>query len=80
MAKQVSIPLDDQTFVAVELMAERQGVSVPAFLEGLLRPIGVSGESSPGQLPAITRKLLGALAGRGILEGDYRRHLEERHE
>ncbi len=78
MESKLTLRIDEKLIERAKAHARRSGKSVSRlvsdYLEALLQPK----QSEPRQPTPIVKSLRGVLAGSGLDEGDFRRHLEEK--
>lgn len=78
MQTKLTLRLDAQLIAQAKKYAQSRGKSVSQMVAEYFVLLGQEETTKP--LPPVTRSLRGALRGADVDEGDYRRHLEEKHQ
>lgn len=79
MQTKLTLRIDDELIDRAKSHARRSGKSVSQLVADYLEMLPEPGRSQPRPLTPIVESLRGVLAGSGLDEEDYRRHLEEKH-
>lgn len=82
MKKKLTLRIDTEMIERAHALSAARGKSVSQFVEDYLRLASASAADVAGSLPALhpdVAAITGVLAGSALTEGDYRRHLEEKH-
>lgn len=79
MQTKLTLRIDDELIDRAKSYARRSGKSVSRLIADYLEMLPEPGRRQPGPSTPIVESLRGVLAGSGLDEGDYRRHLEEKH-
>ena len=79
MQTKLTLRLDDELIDRAKSYARRSGKSVSQLVADYLEMLPEPGQRRPRPLTPVVESLRGVLAGSGLDEEDYRRHLEEKH-
>jgi hypothetical protein len=79
MQTKLTLRIDDELIDRAKSYARRSGKSVSQLVSDYLEMLPEPGLRQPRPLTPIVESLRGVLAGSGLDEADYRRHLEEKH-
>ena len=79
MQTKLTLRLDAELIDRAKSYARRSGQSVSQLVADYLEMLPEPGQRQPRPLTPIVESLRGVLAGSGLDEEDYRRHLEEKH-
>jgi hypothetical protein len=78
MQSKLTLRLDDDLINKAKVYSARSGKSLSRMVADFFTAIGDEKETASPLTPAV-KALLGALAGKGLTEEDYREHLEAKH-
>lgn len=78
MQSKLTLRLDDDLINKAKLYSARSGKSVSRMVADFFTAIGDEKETASSLTPTV-KALLGALAGKGLTEEDYREYLEAKH-
>jgi hypothetical protein len=79
MQTKLTLRLDETLIRKVKRYSTKSGKSVSRLVADYFTLIDAGFESGDRELTPRVKSLLGALAGSGVSEADYRRHLEQKH-
>ena len=79
MQTKLTLRIDEELIERAKSYAQRSGKSVSRLVSDYLELLPESERRHARPLTPIVKSLVGALAGSGLDEEDYRRHLEEKH-
>ncbi|HYU31887.1 MAG TPA: DUF6364 family protein [Thermoanaerobaculia bacterium] len=79
MHTKLTLRIDDELIDRAKSYARRSGKSVSQLVADYLEMLPEPGQHKPRPLTPIVESLRGVLAGSGLDEEDYRRHLKEKH-
>lgn len=79
MATKLTLRMDEEVIEQGKRAARERGKSVSRLVADYFRLLGRRPTEEEPELPPATRSLFGVAAGCELDEGDYRRHLEDRH-
>jgi len=79
MQTKLTLRIDDELIDRAKSYARRSGKSVSQLVADYLEMLPEPHRSQPRPLTPILESVRGVLAGSGLDEEDYRRHLEEKH-
>jgi len=79
MQTKLTLRVDDELIARVKSYARRSGKSVSQLVSDYLEMLPEPEPRPSRPLTPIVESLRGALAGSGLDEADYRRHLEEKY-
>ena len=79
MQTKLTLRLDDELIDRAKSYARQSGKSVSQLVADYLEMLPEPRERQPRPLTPIVASLRGVLAGSGLDEEDYRRHLEEKY-
>jgi hypothetical protein len=78
MQTKLTLRMDEERVRTGKIEASRRGKSVSRIVGEFFDSLASERKAEPA-FPPITSSLLGLLKGRGVSEGDYRKHLREKH-
>jgi hypothetical protein len=79
MQTKLTLRIEEELIERAKSYARRSGKSVSRLVSDYLEMLPEPGRRQPRRLTPIVESLRGSLAGSGLDEDDYRRHLEEKH-
>ncbi len=79
MQSKLTLRLDADVIRRIKRYSKRSGKSLSRLVEDYFALLGARSDVPETDLTPRVRSLLGALASSPVSEGDYRRHIEERH-
>lgn len=78
MNTKLTLRLDERLIERAKGEAEKRGKSVSQMVAEFFSSLGAS-RRGDDELPPLTSSLMGALRGKRVSEGDYKRHLREKY-
>lgn len=79
MQTKLTLRIDEELIERAKSHARRSGKSVSQLVSDYLQLLPQPQQTKPRPLTPLVESLRGVLAGSGLDEEDYRRHLEEKH-
>ena len=79
MNTKLTLRIDEELIERAKSHARQSGKSVSHLVSDYLELLPAPGETRPRPLTPVVESLRGVLAGSGLDEEDYRRHLEEKY-
>lgn len=79
MHTKLTLRIDEELIERAKSYARQSGKSVSQLVSNYLQLLPEPGRTRPRPLTPIVESLRGVLAGSGLDEQDYRRHLEEKY-
>jgi len=79
MRTKLTLRIDEELIERAKLYARQSGKSVSQLVSGYFQTLPQPERTRPRPLTPIVESLRGVLAGSGLDEEDYRRHLKRRH-
>lgn len=79
MQTKLTLRLEDRLIRRAKSYAKRSGKSVSELVADLFSRLTTPETNSPRDLTPVVRRLAGALAGRSLDKGDYRKHLADKY-